>query len=270
MDLNTIITKMTDLALVYIPKVILAIITLIIGLWIIRLLTKGMGKGLTRKKVEPTLKGFLLSLTNALLKVILFIAIIGMLGVETASFVAVLAAMGFAVGLALQGSLSNFAGGVLILLFRPIAKGEFITAQGESGTVEAIQIFTTTLLTPDNKTIIIPNGALANGNITNFSREKRRRVDLVFGIGYDDNMKDAKKILTDIVSKHKKVLKDPEPFIRVAELGDNSVNFKVRAWVESADYWGVYFDITESVKEEFDKKGIGIPYPQMDVHLHKA
>lgn len=266
---NDIVTKATDLDVAYLPKVVLAIITLVVGLWIVKWIGKGISKATDGKKIEPTLKHFLINIATILLKVILFVAVIGMVGVQTTSFVAVLAAMGFAIGLALQGSLSNFAGGVLIILFKPIAKGEFIEAQGESGTVHGIEIFTTTLKTPDNKTVTIPNGPLANGNIVNYSREKTRRIEWIFGIGYDDDIKKASKILLDIVKKHKKVLKDPQPFCRVAELADSSVNFKVRVWVNTSDFWAVYFDVVEAVKEQFDKQGISIPYPQQDVHLFK-
>ena len=267
-DAQEFIARTIELSAAYLPKVVLAIVTLVIGLWIIRILGRGIGKGLDKKAVDPTLRNFLVNLTSVLLKVVLFIAIIGMIGVETTSFIAVLAAMGFAIGLALQGSLSNFAGGVLIILFKPIAKGEFIEAQGVAGVVQGIEIFTTTLTSPDNKTITIPNGALANGNIVNFSRQKTRRVDMEFGISYDDDIKKAQKILLDIISKHKKVHKDPAPFVRLGELADSSVNFKVRGWTDTADFWDVYFDVTEEVKLRFDKEGISIPYPQRDVHLY--
>ncbi|MFT4302991.1 MAG: mechanosensitive ion channel family protein [Candidatus Woesearchaeota archaeon] len=267
-DIQNLIGKAIELSIMYIPKFVLAILTLIIGLWIIRLIRKGITRKLSKKDIEATLKSFITNLITALLKIILFIAVISMIGVETTSFIAVVAAMGFAIGLSLQGSLANFAGGVLIILFKPIAKGEFIEAQGVNGVVEGIDIFTTTLKSPDNKTIIIPNGPLANGNIINFSRQKTRRVDMEFGIGYDDNIKKAQKILLDIVSKHKKVHKDPAPFVRVGELGDSSVNFKVRAWCDTAEYWNVFFDITEEVKLQFDKEKITIPYPQRDIHLY--
>lgn len=269
-DFQNSLQTITDMSAAYLPRLALAIITLVIGLWIIRLLSKGVKKALHVREIEPTLQHFLVSLVSILLKVILFIAVIGMIGVETTSFIAVLAAMGFAVGLALQGSLSNFAGGVLILLFKPFKKGHFIQAQGEAGVVEKIEIFTTTLKTADNKHIIIPNGPLANGNIVNFSREKTRRVDWVFGVGYGDDLKKAQKIILSLIEKHPLILKDPAPFCRVSELADSSVNFTVRAWVESPNFWTVHFDIIESVKAEFDKKGITIPFPQRDVHLHQV
>lgn len=267
--IDSLVDKGAELAVAYVPKLVLAILTLVIGLWVIRWIVKGFGKGFDKRNIDATLKGFLMNIIGILLKVMLFIAVIGMVGVQTSSFVAVLAAMGFAIGLALQGSLGNFAGGVLIMLFKPIAKDEYIEAQGEAGTVTSIEIFTTTLLTPDNKTVTIPNGPLANGNIVNYSRQKTRRVDFKFGISYDDDMKKAQKILSDIVKKHKLVLKEPEPFVRVGELGDSSVNFTVRIWTKTQDYWTVYFDVTENVKERFDKEGISIPYPQTDLHLYQ-
>ncbi|MFT4261252.1 MAG: mechanosensitive ion channel family protein [Candidatus Woesearchaeota archaeon] len=267
-DYQELLSSAVELGFQYLPTVVFAIVTLVIGLWIIKLLSRSVSNVLGKRNIDSTLSRFLVNVFSVLLKLLLFIAVIDMLGVETTSFIAVLAAMGFAIGLALQGSLSNFAGGVLIIIFRPFVKGEFIEAQGVSGVVEGIEIFTTTLTTPDNKTITLPNGALANGNIINYSRKKTRRVDMEFGIGYDDDIKKAQKILVDIISKHKLVKKDPAPFVRVGELGDSSVNFKVRAWCDTPDYWGVYFDVTEEVKLRFDKEGISIPYPQRDVHIY--
>lgn len=227
-----------------------------------------MGLSLSKRKIEPTLRNFLLNILNVLLKILLLITVISMIGVETTSFIAVLAAMGFAIGLALQGSLGNFAGGVLIIIFKPFIKGEFIETQGVNGTVDQIEIFTTTLITPDNKTITLPNGALANGNITNFSRQKTRRVDMEFGVSYSDDIKKFQKVLMEIVSNHKSVKKDPAPFVRLGELADSSINFRVRAWCDTAEYWNVYFDITEQVKLRFDKERISIPFPQRDVHVY--
>jgi small conductance mechanosensitive channel len=192
-----------------------------------------------------------------------------MIGVETTSFVAILAAAGFAIGLALQGSLGNFAGGVLILLFKPFKVGDFIEAQGETGSVKKIQIFNTILTTGDNKTIIIPNGPLSNGNITNYSTQDTRRVDMVFGIGYDDDIKKAKTILEKMIKSEKRAIRLEDSLVAVGELADSSVNFKVRVWVNSGDYWGVYHDFHENVKLTFDKEGISIPYPQMDIHQYK-
>jgi len=189
-----------------------------------------------------------------------------MVGIEMTSFVAVMAAAEFAVGMALQGGLSNFAGGVLILIFKPFKIGDFIDVQGKMGKVKEIQIFHTTITSTDNKTIIMANGALANDTITNYSTEKQRRVDMVFGIAYEDDFEKAKKIITEIIQKDKRILKEPEAFVRVMELGDSSVNITTRVWCESADYWAIYADMQEKVKTAFDKEGISIPYPQMDIH----
>jgi small conductance mechanosensitive channel len=256
-----------ELIIQYAPKVFLAIITLVIGLWIIKLIVKGLGKGLEKSNVEESLKKFFSSFFSVILKILLFISVASMVGIETTSFVAIMGAAGLAVGLALQGSLANFAGGVLILLFKPFRVGDVIDAQGYLGSVSSIQIFNTILKTPDNKTIIIPNGGLSSGSITNFSTEPTRRVDMTFGIGYGDDLKKAKDVLHSIVNGHNRVLKDPAPMIVVSELGDSSVNFAVRAWVNSADYWGLYFDMQEKVKLEFDKQGISIPFPQRDIHV---
>lgn len=252
------------------PNLLLAIVVLLVGLWIIKLLTRGTQKALSKAEIDPSLSRFMLSLINLGLKVLLLISVAGMVGIATTSFVAVLGAIGLAVGFALQGSLANFAGGVLILLFKPFKVDEVIEAQGFLGKVYAIQIFNTVLKTFDNKTIIIPNGALSNGSIMNFSTEKQRRVDMTFGIGYGDDIKKAKEILTDLISNDPRVLKEPEPMIVVSELGESSVNFAVRAWVEAADYWSLYFDMQEKVKMTFDEKGISIPFPQRDVHVYQA
>lgn len=249
------------------PRLVTALLTLIAGLWIIRLLLKGINKAMGRANVEVSLHKFMLSLANVVLKAVLLISVAGMVGIETTSFIAILGAAGLAVGLALQGSLSNFAGGVLILLFRPFKVGDFLEAQGYSGTVSSIQIFTTVLKTPDNKTIIIPNGGLANGSMINYSTEPTRRVDMTFGIGYSDDIAKAKNVLRDLVTDDARILKDPEPAIFVSALADSSVNFAVRVWCNSADYWAIYRDMQEKVKLTFDAQGLSIPFPQRDVHL---
>jgi small conductance mechanosensitive channel len=251
----------------YGPSVLLALITLFVGLWIIRILVKSFSKAMVKAKVDESLYKFLASLISILLKILLVISVASMLGIEATSFIAVLGAAGLAVGLALQGSLSNFAGGVLILLFKPFRVGDAIDAQGYVGKVHAIHVLNTILKTFDNKTIIIPNGSLANGNIVNFSTEETRRVDMTFGIGYGDDIKKAKAVLQRLVDSDERILKEPESMIAVSELGDSSVNFVVRVWCNSADYWGIYFDMQEKVKYEFDKEGISIPFPQRDVHL---
>jgi len=262
----------TDQAMKYVveygPNVLLALLTLIIGLWLIKLFGKGVNKAMDKANLEISLKKFLISLISILLKVLLVISVVSMLGVEMTSFIALLGAAGLAVGLALQGSLANFAGGILILLFKPFKVGDFIDAQGFLGTVHAIQVFNTILKSPDNKTIFIPNGNLSNGSITNFTAEETRRVDLVFGIGYGDDIKKAKNILNELIKKDSRILHDPASMVVVSELGDNSVNFTMRVWVKSSDYWGVYFDMQENVKLTFDAQGISIPFPQRDVHVY--
>ncbi len=262
--------KALDMALDYGPKLLLAIVVLLVGLWIINRLVAAVGRTLDTRAVEPTLGRFLTSLTGVLLKALLLISVASMIGIETTSFIAILGAAGLAIGLALQGSLANFAGGVLILLFRPFKVGDFIEAQGVSGTVSAIQIFNSVVKTGDNKVIIIPNGAISNGIITNYSTEATRRVDLVFGIGYDDDIAAAKAVIDRVLKSDDRVLTDPPVALLVSSLGDNAVNITVRAWVKAADFWPVFFATTESVKLAFDEAGISFPYPQRDVHVHQA
>ncbi len=260
--------ELWTLALAYVPKLLLAIVTLIVGLWIIKVIVKGIRKAMARKKVDETLQSFLVSMLGILLKVMLFISVIGMVGVEMTSFVAILGAAGLAVGMALSGTLQNFAGGVMILIFKPFKIGDFLEAQGYVGIVKEIQLFNTILLSTDNKTIIIPNGGLSTSSMVNYSTQPTRRVDMTFGIGYTDDIDKAKNILNDLLTNHPAVLKDPAHFIAVSELADSSVNFVVRAWVNSADYWTVFFYMQETVKKEFDKNNIGIPFPQRDVHVY--
>ncbi len=261
-------SQVKELLIMYAPKVILAIVVLILGWWIIQVFIRGVRRAMERSKMEISLQRFLLSLIGIFLKVLLLISVASMVGIATTSFVAVIGAAGLAVGLALQGSLANFAGGVLILMFKPFKVGDFIEAQGYMGTVHAIQVFNTILKTPDNKTIYIPNGSLSNGSITNFSTEPVRRVDMTFGIGYEDDIRKAKAVLQRLVEEDHRILKDPAPTIAVSELADSSVNFVVRVWCNAADYWGIYFDMQEKVKLTFDEEGISIPYPQTDVHLY--
>ncbi|MCB9169394.1 MAG: mechanosensitive ion channel [Flavobacteriales bacterium] len=252
------------------PRALLAIAVLLIGLWVVGLITRSFVRVLKKRAVDPSLIPFLKGMTNILLKVMLVISVIQMVGVETTSFIAVLGAAGFAVGMALSGTLQNFAGGVMILVFKPFKVGDFIEAQGHMGTVKAIQIFNTVLTTPDNKTVILPNSPVSTSALVNFSTEATRRVDLTFGIGYGDDIDKARGVLEAIISADQRVLKDPAPFIAVSELADSSVNFAVRLWVKSADYWGVHFDTTEQVKKRFDAEKISIPFPQMDVHTSAA
>ena len=267
------VTNYADMAMELIwkwgPSLVMAIVTLIIGLWIIGIITKGIGKAMDKRKVDPSLAPFLKSLISTILKVVLLISVIGMVGVEATSFVAILGTAGLAVGLALQGTLQNFAGGVMILLFKPFKVGDVIDAAGYVGSVNAIQIFNTYLKTPDNKTIIIPNGTLANSSMTNYSTEPRRRVDFTFGVGYGDSTQKTRETLMELINADNRILKDPEPFIGVSELADSSVNFVVRVWVEAAYYWPVHFEMNEKVYNKFNEAGLNIPYPQMDVHVHK-
>ncbi len=264
---NIIVTKGVELLVGYGPRFLLALVTLIVGLWIIKGISKSIAKVLDKRDVDISLKPFLISITSILLKILLLLTVVSMIGVKATSFIAVLGAAGLAVGLALQGSLSNFAGGVLILLFKPFKVGDFIEAQGHLGKVHEIVIINTILKTPDNKTIILPNGALAGSSVVNYSTEQQRRVDMVFGIGYGDDIAKAKSILKQLISEDERVLKEPEPMIVLSELADSSVNFAVRAWCNGADYWNIYFDFQEKVKLTFDREGVSIPFPQRDVHL---
>jgi small conductance mechanosensitive channel len=268
-DFQSLTTKGIELAMLYIPKVLLAIITLLVGLWVIKMIAKAIQKALERSQVELTLRRFLGSFASSMLKILLVISVISMLGVQMTSFIAILGAAGLAVGLALQGSLANFAGGVLVLLFRPYKVGDVIEAQGYIGSVHSIQIFNTVLKTYDNKTIIIPNGDISNASIVNYSAEPKRLVDISIGIGYEDDIDKARDIVFELISKDNRILQDPAPTVRVKELGDSSVNFTVRMWCESAHYWDIFFDMHEKVKKAFDANGISIPYPQQDVHLYK-
>ncbi len=250
-------------------QLVVAIIIFVIGKMVVNILVNLVGKLLARAKHDEMLINFVKGIVKAILMLFVIVAALDQLGVDTTSLVAILGAAGLAIGLSLQGSLQNFASGVMLLVFKPFRAGDFIDAGGAMGTVKSIGIFTTEMNTPDNKEIIVPNGAIYGGNITNFSAKDTRRVDMVFGIGYGDDLKKAKALLETMVSEDKRILKDPAPQVAVSELGDSSVNFVVRPWVKSGDYWGVMFDFTEEVKMRFDAEGISIPFPQMDVHVHK-
>ncbi|WP_258105796.1 mechanosensitive ion channel family protein [Marinoscillum sp. MHG1-6] len=250
------------------PKVVMAIVTLVVGLWVIGLITRSFGKIMSKREVDVSLIPFLKTLLNWTLKVMLFISVIGMVGIEATSFVAVLGAAGLAVGLALQGTLQNFAGGVIILLLRPFKVGDVIDAKGYLGTVKEIQIFYTIVNTFDKKVVYIPNGELANSDMTNISQEPLRRNEWKFGIAYGDDSDKAKAVLQRLIDEDERILKDPESFIAMHSLGDSSVNFVVRAWSTSEDLWPVYFDMNEKVYKTFAKEGLNIPFPQMDVHVH--
>jgi small conductance mechanosensitive channel len=255
---------------VYGPIALKALLTLIIG-WIVAKILTGVVRRVMRKaKVEPTLIGFAGNLTFALIMTLVVISAIQKLGIPSASFVAVIGAAGLAIGFALQGSLANFAAGVMLIIFRPFKAGDYVEAGGVSGSVEEIQVFATVMKTPDNKRVIVPNSAITGGSIINYSANDTRRVDLVFGISYTDDIKKAKEILENVLSQDERVLKDPAPTVAVGELADSSVNFVVRPWVKTADYWNVLFDVTEAVKQRFDAESISIPFPQRDVHLHQV
>jgi small conductance mechanosensitive channel len=261
MDIEKWVAIAQNFIVEYGIKVIGAIVIWIIGSWIIKKINKGIAKVMTKQNYEVSLQKFLLNLIGWGLKILLFLAILSQLGVETTSFAAILAAAGLAIGMALQGSLGNFAGGVLIMIFKPFKIGDLIEAQGELGVVKEIEIFTTKLTGLSNKEIIIPNGSLSNGNIINYTTEGTRRVDLVYGVSYDTDIKQAKEVIMNVLTSHPKVLKDPTPAVTVLELADSSVNFAVRPWCNTDDYWDVYFDITENTKLALDAAGIEIPYP---------
>jgi small conductance mechanosensitive channel len=233
-------------------------------------LTSILQKLLTRSKMDSMLVEFVTSILRAILLLFVVIAALDQLGVDTTSLIALLGAAGLAVGLALQNSLQNFAAGVMLIVFRPFKAGDFVEAGGTAGVVESISIFSSTFRTGDNKEVIVPNGSIYGGTITNYSARETRRIDMVFGIGYDDDIRKAKDLLQQLVTADPRVLADPAPVIAVSELADSSVNFIVRPWVKTSDYWAVYWDLTEKVKLEFDANGVSIPYPQMDVHQHQA
>lgn len=251
-------------------KIGLALAILIIGNIVVKSIVGLIKKGMTKKSIDNAVISFAGSIIHVILMVVVLIAAMSQVGIDTTSLVAVIGAAGLAIGLALQGSLSNFASGVLIVVLRPFKSGDFIEAGGCMGSVQEIKIFSTTLKTPDNKVVIIPNAAITGGAITNFSAEKTRRIDLVVGVSYDADIRLAKNVLTEILEAESRILKDPEYTVAVSELADSSVNFVVRPWVNSVDYWPVYFSLMENIKIKLDENNIGIPYPQMDIHMHKA
>jgi len=265
-----VVQTIYDLSVAYGFKIVGAIAILIIGRIVTSLLTGIISRLMKRATVDETLTRFIGKLTKIALLTFVIIAALGTLGVQTASFVAIIGAAGLAVGFALQGSLSNFASGVMLIIFRPLKVGDFVDAGGSTGVIEEISIFNTIMTTIDNKKVIIPNSQITAGSIVNYSAKEERRVDMVFGIGYGDDIKLAKETLMEIVKADSRVLAEPAPTVAVSELGDSSVKFVCRPWVKTADYWGVYFDITEKVKLTFDQKGISIPFPQRDVHLYQV
>lgn len=258
----------TELLIGYAFNLVLAIVILLFGLWLSNKISGIFKKIMKKRGVDITIQNFLGDMLNWALKALVIIIVLTKLGVPTASLVAILGAAGLAIGLALQGSLSNFAGGVLIMVFKPIKVGDLIQAQGELGVVKEIQIFVTKLTSPQNRLIIIPNGALSNGNIVNYTEEGKLRVDLNIGVDYGSDIKHVHDVLMEVIESHPKVLKDPAPIVRMHELGDSSINFVVRPWTTPADYWDVYFDVMEKGKEALDKAGIEIPYPHQ-VNIEK-
>lgn len=265
------ISELTNLYLIpWGANLLSAALVFIIGWFIIGIISKVLGKVLGNTKLDGILTEFIQAIVRALLLVFVFAAALDRLGVNTASLVVVLGAAGLAIGLALQGSLQNFAAGFLLLILQPFKAGDYVEAAGTAGMVEKIGIFTTTMRSPDNKEVIIPNGAIYSGNIINYSARATRRVDMVFGISYGDDIQKAKQIMLAAVTSDERVLNDPEPNVSVGALADSSVNFIVRPWVKTDDYWPVYWDMTEKIKIALDNNGITIPFPQMDLHLDKS
>ncbi|KZN37927.1 mechanosensitive ion channel protein [Pseudoalteromonas luteoviolacea S2607] len=266
-DMQKIIDLITVHAVEFAPKFALAIITLILGLWLISLVGKAIDFLLEKREFNVSLRKWLSSVATVLLKACLFISVISMLGVKTTSFIAILGAAGLAVGLALQGSLSNFAGGVLILIFKPFQVGDYIVAQGEEGVVEAIDVFCTFLTTLDNRRIILPNGPLASEKVNNVTHEQIRRVDLAVGISYNNSVDEAEKALLEMAKNDSRILQEPAPFVGVVGYGDNSIDLTVWVWCKTDDYWDVYFDTNRAIKPALDSANVAIPFPQRDVHI---
>ena len=269
LNINNIFQYLSNAIIEYGPKLLGAILVWIVGSIIIKKLTNVFGKTLDKRDTDESLKPFLKSIISILLKILLIISVLSMLGVAMTSFIAILGAAGLAVGMALSGTLQNFAGGVIILLFKPFKVGDFIDAQGYMGTVKEIQIFNTILTDLDNKTIIIPNAGLSTNSMVNYSTELTRRVDISVGIAYGESVEKSREVLNELSKNDKRVLTDPAPFIGVTEMADSSINLTYRIWVKGEDYWGVYFDMNENVYNAFNQAGIQIPFPQMDVHLQK-
>lgn len=267
-----LVMKLQELAAFYGIKIVAAVIILVIGRWVAKGISKVAERLLNRGKVDPTIVSFVEHLTYIALMVFVVLAALAQLGIQTTSFIAVIGAAGLAIGLALQGSLANFAAGFLMIIFKPFKAGDYIEGAGVAGTVDKIQVFTTTLKTGDNKLVIIPNAKIMGDNIVNYSAQETRRVDMPFGVSYQDDIDKVRGILRNIVDNDQRILKNPEAMIIVKALADSSVNFEVRAWVKTADYWRVYFDTVEKAKKQFDANGVTIPFPQRDVHVyqHKA
>lgn len=259
-----------DAIIPFLSNVGIAIAIYVIGFWLVKRVVSLVDKAMSLRKFDAALQGFLLAIISTVLKFVVLLAALDTLGLNTTSLLAVLGAAGLAVGLALKDSLSNFASGVMLIVFKPFTIGNYVEAGGTAGVVEKITVFNTVLRSPDNKEIIVPNSQIYSGTIVNVSAKPTRRIDMVFGIGYDDDMKKARQLMLDVINADERVLKDPAVVIGVDELADSSVNFVVRPWVKAADYWDVKWDITEKIKESFDANGVSIPYPQQDVHMHQA
>jgi small conductance mechanosensitive channel len=270
MEKKTIIDQILEMALAYAPKVLLALVSLIVGFWLIRWITNRISKLMENRNVDATIRPFFISLVNVGLKVLLLLSVAGMFGVETTSFLAILGAMAFAIGLALQGSLGNFASGIMVLLFKPYKVGDLVEIQGHTGVVSEIQIFNTLLLTPNNKKVILPNSVVTSGAIINISGQGILRVDMTFGISYSDNIELARSVIEKVAESCPQILRDKKVDIFVSALADSSINFAVRPWCKSEHFWAVYFYMHENIKIQFDKNEISIPFPQMDVHMQKT
>jgi len=269
MDIASLMGKLQELLVVHGIKIIIALVIFIVGRWIVKAVRNFIKSMMTKKNVDPAVNSFVCSLIYVTLLIFVIIAALAQVGIQTTSLIAVLGAASLAIGLALQGSLANFAAGVLLIIFRPFKVGDYVECAGTAGAVDEMQIFTTQLKSPDNKKIIIPNAKLLGDVITNYSAQETRRVDLVIGVSYSDDLQKVEKVLTDILSQDERVLKDPAPTIAVLELADSSVNFAVRPWVKTGDYWNVYFALTKNIKMRLDAEGIAIPFPQRDVHLYQ-
>ena len=265
-EVSQLVSQLIDLSVQAGKSILVAILILVVGRFIVKLINKLVGQRLDRRKVDPTIASFTKSFVNVLLMVLLIITVVSALGVNTTSFAALLASAGVAIGMALSGNLQNLAGGLLLLFFKPYKVGDYISAQGVEGVVKAIQIFHTVLTTVDNKEIFVPNGALSSGTVVNFSRNDLRRVDQVVTVEYGTDVNAVREAVMDIANADSRILKDPAPFVELGALADSSVNFTVRLWVKTADYWGVWFDMNRKVYEEFNKRGIGFPFPQIQVH----
>ncbi len=259
--------KAIEMVLEYLPKLALALLTLVAGLWLIKQLIKFISRLMEARKVDESLRPFFRSMISIILKVLLVISVMGMIGIEMTSFIALIGAIGISIGMALSGSLQHFAGGVLLLIYKPFRKGDFIEAQGHKGTVRELRIFNTVLNTLDNKVVFIPNGPLSTGTVVNYTTEPKRRLDLVYGISYNNDLDVAKNVLDKIIRNYPRTVNDPPHVIGVKELGASSVNIEIRVWVETTDVIDAGFYFNETVKKEFDRNGISIPYPQMDVHI---